>query len=185
MRISKFHHAVTNRHELLRNIFSTAEAQSAQSKCSRIFTLRKLCVLSAFAVDPSREATTKHMTENEISAIILDKSIKVHKALGPGLYESVYEECLVYELNQQGISFVRQKEIPVIYEGVRMDIAFKCDLMIEQKVIVELKSISSFDDLHVAQVLTYLKLSDCKLGLLINFNVELLKNGFRRIALYL
>ncbi|MFN0030904.1 MAG: GxxExxY protein [Flavobacteriales bacterium] len=125
------------------------------------------------------------MTEEEISAIVLDKSIKVHKALGPGLYESVYEECLVYELKSHGLSFVRQKEIPVIYEGIRMELAYRCDLMIEEKVIVELKSVSGFDDLHIAQVLTYLKLTDCKLGLLINFNVELLKNGFRRIALNL
>jgi GxxExxY protein len=122
------------------------------------------------------------MTENEISAIVLDKSIKVHRALGPGLYESVYEECLGYELKQSGLSFVRQKEIPVIYEGVRLGLAFKCDMMIEEKVIVELKSIAGFDDLHTAQILTYLKLTNSKLGLLINFNVELLKNGFRRIA---
>jgi GxxExxY protein len=122
------------------------------------------------------------MTENEISAIVLDKSIKVHKALGPGLYESVYEECLGYELKKSGLSFIRQKEIPVVYEGIRMELAFKCDIMIEEKVIVELKSIAGFDDLHLAQVLTYLKLTNCKLGLLINFNVELLKNGYRRIA---
>jgi GxxExxY protein len=121
-------------------------------------------------------------TENEISAILLDKAIKVHKVLGPGLYEKVYEECLCYELKKSGIYFERQKAIPVVYEEVVMELGYRCDLMVEGKVIIELKSVSDLDDLHLAQMLTYLKMTQCKLGLLINFNVELLKNGFKRIA---
>lgn len=98
------------------------------------------------------------------------------------MLESVYEECLCYELIHAGLKIERQKEIPVFYEEVKMKLGYRCDIVIEDKVIVELKSVSELDDLHTAQLLTYLKLTKCKLGLLINFNVVLLKTGYKRIA---
>jgi GxxExxY protein len=122
------------------------------------------------------------MTENEISGIVLDKAIKVHKELGPGLLESVYEECLSYELMKSGFSIERQKEIPVIYENIKLKIGYRCDIIVEEKVIIEIKSVSVLADIHLAQTLTYLKLTNSRLGLLINFNVVLLKDGFRRIV---
>ncbi len=122
------------------------------------------------------------MTENEISGIILDSSIKVHKELGPGLLESSYQSCLSFELEKRGLFVETEKTMPLIYDGLKMDIGYRIDMMIENKVIVEIKSVSELTDLHMAQVLTYLKLSGCKLALLINFNVTLLKEGFRRVV---
>ena len=111
------------------------------------------------------------MTENEISKIIFDCALKVHKALGPGLLESAYEECLYYELKKTGLNVVKQKPLPLIYEDVKLEIGYRVDLIIENKVIIEIKSVDALNDIHLAQVLTYLKLSDCKLGMLINLNV--------------
>ena len=122
------------------------------------------------------------MTENEISKIIFDCSLKVHKALGSGLLESSYEECLFYELKKASVKVEKQKALPLIYEEVKLDIGYRIDLIVEDKVIIELKSVESINDVHLAQVLTYLKLSDCKLGMLINFNVTLIKNGIRRVV---
>lgn len=122
------------------------------------------------------------MTENEISKIIFDCALKVHKALGPGLLESSYEACMFYELNKTGILVEKQKPLPLIYEEVKLDIGYRVDLIIENKVIIEIKSVEALNDVHIAQILTYLKLSDCKLGMLINFNVTLVKNGIKRIA---
>lgn len=122
------------------------------------------------------------MSENEISAIILDSSIAVHRVLGPGLLESAYEECLFYELKQRGLLTLRQFPIPLNYREVKLDCSYRCDLLVQEKVIVEIKSVSELDNIHIAQVLTYLKLSDKRLGLLINFNVELLKHGFKRVV---
>ena len=122
------------------------------------------------------------MTENEISKIIFNCSLKVHKTLGPGLLESSYEECLFYELKKSGLGVEKQKPLPLIYEGVKLEIGYRVDLIVENKVIIEIKSVEALNDVHLAQVLTYLKLSDCKLGMLINFNVSLIKNGIRRIA---
>jgi len=121
------------------------------------------------------------MTENEISKIVFDCALKVHQALGPGLLESSYEECLYYELKKTGLLIEKQKALPLIYEDVKMEIGYRVDLIIERKFIVEVKSVEALNDVHLAQVLTYLKLSNCKLGLLINFNVSLLKNGVKRI----
>jgi GxxExxY protein len=121
------------------------------------------------------------MTENEISKIVFECGLKVHKNLGPGLLESAYEECLFYELLKTGISLEKQKGLPLIYEEVRLDIGYRTDLIIENKLIVEVKAVESLNDIHMAQVLTYLKLSGCKLGLLINFNTLLFKNGVKRI----
>ncbi|MBW2063255.1 MAG: GxxExxY protein [Deltaproteobacteria bacterium] len=122
------------------------------------------------------------MTENELSKIIVDRCLKIHKKLGPGLLESVYEEILFYEFNKSSIQCKRQVGIPVVYEDIKMDLGFRADMIIEDKVIIELKSIEKIMPVHKKQLLTYLKLTDMKLGLLINFNVELIKNGITRIV---
>jgi len=122
------------------------------------------------------------MTENEISKVIFDAALKVHKSLGPGLLESSYEECLFYELNKTGLFVEKQKPLPLIYEEVRLDVGYRIDLFVEKKVIIEIKAVETFNDIHLVQVLTCLKLSDCKLGLLINFNVTLIKDGFKRVV---
>ena len=122
------------------------------------------------------------MTENDIAKIVVDLCIKIHTILGPGLLESVYEEVLVYELRKLGLNVLRQEGIPVVYETVKMDIGFKADVIIENKVILELKSIEKILPVHKKQLLTYLKLTKMKLGLLINFNEDLIKNGITRIA---
>jgi len=121
------------------------------------------------------------MNENELSNIVIGLAIKVHSALGPGLLESAYEECLYYETLKSGLLVVRQKPMPLIYESVKLDCGYRIDLMIENKLILELKSIEALNDVHLAQLLTYLKLSNCKLGLLINFNVARLKDGIKRV----
>ena len=121
------------------------------------------------------------MTENELSKIVFDSGLKVHRALGPGLLESAYEECLFYELLKSGVFVEKQKALPLIYEEVKMEIGYRTDLIIENKLIVEVKSVEALNDIHLAQVLTYLKLSKCKLGLLINFNVLLFKDGIKRV----
>ena len=121
------------------------------------------------------------MTENEISKIVFDCGLKVHKVLGPGLLESAYEECLFYELLKTGVTVEKQKGLPLIYEEVKLDIGYRTDLIIENKLIVEIKAVEALNDIHLAQLITYLKLSGCKLGLLINFNSVLFKNGVKRI----
>lgn len=120
---------------------------------------------------------------NSISGAIVDCSIRVHKELGPGLLENVYEVCLMKELVALGLGVKRQVILPVIYKGEKIDIDFKIDLLVEDDVIVELKSVETILPVHEAQLLTYLKLSEKKLGLLINFNVKLLKDGIRRFVL--
>ncbi len=122
------------------------------------------------------------MVENEISERIIGCAIQVHRELGAGLLESSYEECLRYELMQSGLLVERQKTLPLVYKDVKLDCGYRIDLMVENKVVVEVKAVDSLNDIHLAQILTYLKLSKCKLGLLINFNVALLKNGIKRVA---
>jgi GxxExxY protein len=121
------------------------------------------------------------MHENEIAKIVFESGLKVHRALGPGLLESSYEECLYYELVNMGLAVEKQKPLPVIYENVRLDTGYRVDFWIEEKVIIEIKSIECLMPIHTAQVLTYLKWSSCKLALLINFNVVLFKDGVKRI----
>ena len=121
------------------------------------------------------------MTENEISKIVFESALKVHKVLGPGLLESAYEECLFYELKKYDLKVEKQKALPLIYEEVKLDVGYRIDIIIEEKFIVEVKSVEALTDVHLAQLLTYLRLSDCRLGLLINFNVKLLKEGVRRV----
>lgn len=125
---------------------------------------------------------TKRMNENELSNIVIGLAIRVHKALGPGLLESAYRESLFYEINKAGLYVEKEKPMPLIYEEVKLDIGYRIDLMVEHKLVLELKSAEGLNDVHLAQILTYLKLSGCKLGLLINFNVAILKNGIRRVV---
>jgi len=122
------------------------------------------------------------LTENELAKMVFDAALKVHRALGPGLLESAYEECLSYELCKQGLKVERQKPLPLVYEEVKLDAGYRVDMLVNQKLIVEIKAVEALNDVHLAQLLTYLKLSNCKLGLLINFNVMLIKNGIKRIA---
>jgi len=122
------------------------------------------------------------MTENEISEKIIGRSIEVHKTLGPGLLESAYQECLFYELQKAGLHVEKQKPLPLIYKEVRLDAGYRLDLIVESKVIIEVKSIEVLNDIHTAQVLTYLKVSGCKVGLLINFNVLHLVDGLKRLV---
>lgn len=122
------------------------------------------------------------MNENELSRLVFNNALKVHQNLGPGLLESSYEECLFYELNRSGLLIERQKPLPLVYEEIKLNVGYRVDLLIENKLIVELKSVEALNEIHFAQLLTYLKLSNCKLGLLINFNVTLIKNGIKRIA---
>lgn len=122
------------------------------------------------------------MEINDITSIIIEESIKIHTDLGPGLFESVYEEILYYRLAKRGINVQKQIAIPVYYEEVKMDVGFRADLIVENKVVVEIKSIEAVAPVHHKQLLTYLKLTGLKVGLLINFNEALLKDGIKRIV---
>lgn len=122
------------------------------------------------------------MTENEISKIIVNTAFQIHTQLGPGLLESVYEEIMSYELTKQGLIVERQKAIPVIWNELKMEIGFRADLIIENIVIIELKSVEILASVHPKQLLTYLRLTNLKLGLLLNFNEPLIKNGITRIV---
>ena len=120
---------------------------------------------------------------NELISKILECAYTVHSELGPGLLESAYEECLFYELQQSGLKVERQKVLPLVYKEVKLDAGYRIDLFVEDRVVVELKSVEAINDVHIAQVLTYLKLSERKIGLLINFNVKSLKNGIKRLIM--
>jgi GxxExxY protein len=122
------------------------------------------------------------MTENDLSKIIVNSAFHIHSVLGPSLLESVYEEIMFYELQQEGLRVERQKGIPVMWGERKMELGFRADLIVEDKVIIELKSVEAIADVHPKQVLTYLKLANLKLGLLINFNEPLIKNGIKRIV---
>jgi GxxExxY protein len=122
------------------------------------------------------------MRENEITGLVVDLCYNIHRKYGPGLFESVYESIFVHEWTKTNIPFMRQKGIRVVHDGADMGIAFVPDLILESKVIIELKSVESINDIHYKQLLTYLRLTNLKVGLLINFNVPLIKNGIKRIA---
>jgi GxxExxY protein len=128
-------------------------------------------------------AAKAQRTPREISRLILDAAMKVHTALGPGLLESTYEACLCHELRKIGLSALTQVPIPVIYDGIKLEVGYRIDLLVENAVIVEVKSIEAIAPIHQAQVLSYLKLSDKSLALLINFNVVHLKDGVRRFVM--
>lgn len=122
------------------------------------------------------------MKESELTGVIIGCAMKVHTALGPGLLESAYEACLDYELNKTGLNVGKQKPLPLVYEDVKLECGYRLDLIVENKVIVEIKSIESLNPIYSVQLLTYLKLSNCKLGLLLNFNVLHLKDGIKRVV---
>ncbi|MEW6716805.1 MAG: GxxExxY protein [Chloroflexota bacterium] len=120
---------------------------------------------------------------NKITEQIIGAAIEVHRHLGPGLLESAYESCLAYKLTQLGLHFERQKPIPVVYKDITIDQGYRIDLLVEGQIVVELKAVEQFTEVHEAQILSYLRLSGCKIGLLINFNVKLLKHGIRRFIM--
>jgi GxxExxY protein len=122
------------------------------------------------------------MDENSLCGMIIGCGMRVHTALGPGLLESAYEECLFYELQQEGLRVGRQIPVPLVYKEVKLDCAYRLDLIVENKVIIEVKAVESLNPIHSVQLLTYLKLTNCKLGLLLNFNVRHLKEGIKRVA---
>jgi GxxExxY protein len=119
---------------------------------------------------------------NKITEAIIGTAIEVHRALGPGLLESAYATCLVYELRQRGVKVLEQIPLPLVYKEVKLDCGYRLDLLVNDAVIVEVKSVDSLAPIHEAQLLSYLKLADCKIGLLINFNVKMLKHGIKRLA---
>ncbi|MFC0877280.1 GxxExxY protein [Saccharicrinis sp. FJH2] len=121
------------------------------------------------------------MTENQIATKIVNEALVVHKALGPGLLESAYQECLAYKLSEAGLYVQKEKPMPLVFENVKMEIGYRIDILVENKVVIEVKSVEALNDVHLAQTLTYMKLGEYKLGLLINFNVALLKNGIKRV----
>ncbi len=122
------------------------------------------------------------MRINILSGQIIDAAMSVHREIGPGLLESAYEECLCYEMGERGIQFCRQVELPVRYKRVNLDCGYRLDIVVEDLIIVELKTVDAFEPVHSAQLLTYLRLSQLPLGLLVNFNVPLLKDGVKRLA---
>lgn len=121
------------------------------------------------------------VSENEISKIVYESGYLVHKSLGPGLLESAYEECIFYELNKHGLLVEKQKPMPLVYDEVKLNVGYRLDFLIESKFVLEIKSVESLNDVHLAQILTYLRLSKCKLGMLINFNTLQFKNGVKRV----
>lgn len=121
------------------------------------------------------------MTENEIAYQIIGAALEVHRALGPGLLESAYQECLLYKLRQLDFKVEKEKPMPLVFEEVKLECGYRIDLLVENKVVIEIKSVEALNDVHLAQTLTYMKLGSYKLGLLINFNVVLLKQGIKRV----
>lgn len=121
------------------------------------------------------------MIENELSNKVIGLAIEVHKALGPGLLESAYKECLFYKIQQEGLIVEKEKAMPLVFEDVRLECGYRMDLLVENKLVIEIKSVDALNDVHLPQTLTYMKLGNFKLGLLINFNVILLKYGLKRV----
>lgn len=121
-------------------------------------------------------------TENDIAIKVIGLAIQVHKSLGPGLLESAYKECLMYKIIQSGMFAEKEKPMPLVFEEVKLDCGYRMDILVEHKLVIEIKSVEALNDVHLAQTLTYMKLGNFKLGLLINFNVAMLKNGIRRVV---
>src|SRR5690554_3761601 len=122
------------------------------------------------------------MTENEVATKVIGLAIDVHSELGPGLLESAYKECLFYKIGKSGLYVEKEKGMPIVFESVKLECGYRIDLLVENKLVLELKSVEALNDVHFAQTLTYLKLGKFKLGLLINFNVDLLKHGIKRVV---
>lgn len=133
--------------------------------------------------EKEKNSTGDQVELNELTRQIIGAAIEVHRHLGPGLLESAYETCLAYELEQLGLSVERQKGLPLIYKEIRLDQGYRIDLLVEEKVVVEIKVVDKITSIHEAQVLSYLRFSGCQVGLLLNFNVKLLKNGIRRFIM--
>jgi GxxExxY protein len=129
------------------------------------------------------EARTQEMNENELSNIVIGAAIEVHQHLGPGLLEAGYHQCLATELSLRNISFEKEKPVPLTYKGIDLDCGYRLDFLIENKLVLELKAVEKILPIHEAQMLTYLKLTACKLGLILNFNVAVLREGIKRIVL--
>jgi GxxExxY protein len=123
------------------------------------------------------------MDTEKVFKQVLDCAFKVHTELGPGLLENAYEQCLKYELIQAGLSVENQKGLPLVYKEVHLEVGYRIDLLVENQVVVEIKSVEALNEVHLAQIITYQKLSDCKLGLLVNFNVKRLKDGIKRVII--
>lgn len=138
--------------------------------------------LTAESAEKAQSFAEKNLSENEITEIIIGCAINVHKALGPGLLESAYEECLYYELSKTLLLVEKQKPLPLVYEEVKLECGYRADFLINKKIVVEIKSVDALNDIHLAQVLTYLKLANSKVGLLINFNVLKLTEGIKRVV---
>jgi GxxExxY protein len=134
------------------------------------------------AEDTEQKGVKEMLKDSELTEKIIGCAIKVHTNLGPGLLESAYQESLYYELMKMELFTEKQKPMPLIYEEVKLECGYRLDLLVENKVVVEVKSVEALNEVHLAQVLTYLKLSNCKIGLLINFNVAKLKDGLKRIV---
>jgi len=124
----------------------------------------------------------KRFAEGELTSIVIGRAIDVHRALGPGLLESAYQECLAYELQQAGLYIEREKSLPIIYKEVRLEHGYRLDLLVEKQLVIELKTVDVLSEVHTAQILTYLRLGGFPLGLLINFHVKMLREGIRRFA---
>lgn len=122
------------------------------------------------------------MTENELSRIVFELGMKIHRKLGAGLFESVYEECLFYELQKAGLKVEKQKALPIVYETLKIDNAFRLDLIVEDKLILEIKTVEFINEVYKAQLLTYLKMTNCKLGLILNFKTAVFKDGVKRLV---
>ncbi|HEX7869614.1 MAG TPA: GxxExxY protein [Chryseobacterium sp.] len=125
------------------------------------------------------------MTENELSKVVFETGLKIHKKLGAGLFEHVYEECLFYELTKSGFFVEKQKTLPILYEELKIENAFRLDMIIENKLILEIKAVEYINPTHKAQLLTYLKMTNCKLGMLLNFQSDAFKNGVTRVVNFL
>ncbi len=123
------------------------------------------------------------MEENKLTEIIIGKAIEVHKQLGPGLLESAYQECLFYELKNSGLAVIKEISLPIVYKEIKLDHGYRIDLLVENTVVIELKTVEFLNDVHTAQILTYMKLGNYNLGLLLNFHVKLLKNGIKRFKI--
>src|SRR5687768_6651899 len=164
------------RHEVFSSrVHAKSQRRKVNSEEFRIINGHLLCVFATLRENLS-------VTENELSRIIVDSAFKIHSDLGAGLFESVYEVTMAYELRRRGCSVDCQRGIPVIYQDVRMEIGFRADIIVNRKVIVEIKSIEAIAPVHSKQLLTYLRLTDLRLGLIINFNVNLIKDGLKRVA---
>lgn len=122
------------------------------------------------------------MNKNDITGLIIGAAMQVHSALGPGLLESAYAACLVTELEELGLKVKKEFSLPITYKNTKLDVGYRIDILVEDEIVVELKSVESLNELHLAQMITYLKLSKCEIGLLINFNVLKLKDGIKRVA---